>query len=62
MKTDLSFGDMRSIALDYRGAFSNIDQLQLQGEGFNQDGVSYQRVDENELKEVQDNLQEQLDQ
>lgn len=62
MKTDLSFGDMRSIALDYRGAFSNIDQLQLQGEGFSQDGVSYQRVDENELKEVQDNLQEQLDQ
>lgn len=62
MKTDLSFGDMRSIALDYRGAFSNIDQLQLQGEGFNQDGVSYQQVDENELKEVQENLQEQLDQ
>jgi len=62
MKTDLSFGNMRSIALDYREAFSNIDQLQLQGEGFNQDGVSYQQVDENELKEVQENLQEQLDQ
>jgi len=62
MKTDLSFSNMRKIALDYRGAFSNIDQLQLQGEGFNQDGVSYQQVDENELKEVQENLQEQLDQ
>lgn len=60
MKTDLSFSNMRKIALDYRGAFSNVDQLQLQGEGFTQDGVSYQRVDENDLKEVQDTLQEQL--
>lgn len=62
MKTDLSFSNMRSIALDYRRAFSNMEQLQLQGEGFMQDGVSYQRVDENELQEVQETLQEQLDQ
>lgn len=62
MKTDLSFSNMRSIALDYRSAFSNMEQLQLQGEGFMQDGVSYQQVDENELKEVQDTLQEQLEQ
>ncbi|MDN6250973.1 MAG: LCP family protein [Tetragenococcus koreensis] len=60
MKTDLSFSNMRTIALDYRDAFSNIDQLQLQGEGFMQDGVSYQRVDENELQEVQQALQDQL--
>ncbi|MDN6255738.1 MAG: LCP family protein [Tetragenococcus koreensis] len=60
MKTDLSFSNMRTIALDYRNAFSNIDQLQLQGEGFMQDGVSYQRVDENELQEVQEALQDQL--
>lgn len=59
MKTDLSFSNMRTIALDYRNAFSNIDQLQLQGEGFMQDGVSYQRVDENELQEVQEALQDQ---
>lgn len=53
---------MRSLALDYRGAFSSIDQLQLQGDGFTQDGVSYQRVDEDELQEVQETLQEQLNQ
>ncbi|GEQ49555.1 LCP family glycopolymer transferase [Tetragenococcus koreensis] len=62
MKTDLSFSDMRNIAVDYRGAFSNTEQLQLQGEGFTQDGVSYQRVDENELQEVQSTLQDQLQQ
>lgn len=62
MKTDLSFSNMRKIATSYRNAFSNVDQLQLEGEGFMQDGVSYQRVDENALKEVQGTLQEQLDQ
>jgi len=62
MKTDLSFSNMRKIATSYRDAFSNVDQLQLEGEGFMQDGVSYQRVDENALKEVQGTLQEQLDQ
>ncbi|MDN6735772.1 MAG: LCP family protein [Tetragenococcus koreensis] len=62
METDLSFDNMRSLALNYRGAFSNIDQLQLQGDGFMQDGVSYQRVDEDELQEVQEALQEQLNQ
>lgn len=60
MKTDLSFANMRNIATDYRGAFSNVDQLQLEGEGFTQDGVSYQRVDEEDLQEVQDTLQEEL--
>lgn len=62
MKTDLSFSNMRKIATSYRDAFSNVDQLQLEGEGFMQDGVSYQRVNENDLKEVQETLKEQLDQ
>lgn len=49
MKTDLSFDDMKKIALDYRSAFGKVKQDQLQGTGFMQDGVSYQRVDEQEL-------------
>ncbi|MDU1343122.1 MAG: LCP family protein [Enterococcus faecalis] len=60
MKTDLSFDDMNKIALDYRSAFGKVKQDQLQGTGFMQDGVSYQRVDEQELTRVQQELKNQL--
>ena len=60
MKTDLSFDDMKQIALDYRSAFGKVKQDQLQGTGFMQDGVSYQRVDEQELTRVQQELKNQL--
>ncbi len=60
MKTDLSFDDMKKIALDYRSAFGKVKQDQLQGTGFMQEGVSYQRVDEQELTRVQQELKNQL--
>ena len=60
MKTDLSFDDMKKIALDYRSAFGKVKQDQLQGTGFMQDGVSYRRVDEQELTRVQQELKNQL--
>ncbi|MEB7803737.1 LCP family glycopolymer transferase [Enterococcus faecalis] len=60
MKTDLSFDDMKKIALDYRSAFGKVKQDQLQGTGFMQDGFSYQRVDEQELTRVQQELKNQL--
>lgn len=60
MKTDLSFDDMKKIALDYRSAFGKVKQDQLQGTGFMQDGVSYQRVDGQELTRVQQELKNQL--
>ncbi|WP_434102734.1 LCP family protein [Enterococcus faecalis] len=60
MKTDLSFDDMKKFALDYRSAFGKVKQDQLQGTGFMQDGVSYQRVDEQELTRVQQELKNQL--
>ena len=60
MKTDVSFDDMKKIALDYRSAFGKVKQDQLQGTGFMQDGVSYQRVDEQELTRVQQELKNQL--
>ena len=60
VKTDLSFSDMRSLMGDYRTAFGNIKSDQLKGEGFMQDGVSYQRIDPSELKRVQEELKAQL--
>ncbi|KAF1303533.1 MULTISPECIES: LCP family glycopolymer transferase [Enterococcus] len=60
VKTDMSFDDMKKIALDYRSAFGTIEQDQMQGEGFMQDGISYQQVSEDELTRVQTKLQTQL--
>lgn len=61
MKTDMDFDMMQKIALDYRDAFKKVEQVQMQGDGFMQDGVSYQRVSGDELKRVQQILKEQLD-
>lgn len=60
VKTDLSFSEMRTLMGDYRAAFGNIKTDQMKGEGFMQDGVSYQRIDPTELKRVQDELKTQL--
>ena len=61
MKTDMNFNMMQKIALDYRDAFKKVEQVQMQGDGFMQDGISYQRVSGDELKRVQQILKEQLD-
>ena len=60
MKTDMDFSTMQTIALDYRDAFSTIQMDQLQGEGFMQDGVSYQRVSDEELTRVKAELKDQM--
>lgn len=60
MKTDMDFSTMQKIALDYRDAFGKIEQVQIQGDGFMQDGISYQRVSTDELARVQKILKEQL--
>lgn len=60
MKTDMDFSTMQKIALDYRSAFGKIEQVQMQGDGFMQDGISYQRVSNDELARVQKILKEQL--
>ncbi|MFV0557808.1 MAG: LCP family protein [Enterococcus sp.] len=60
LKTDLSFAEMETIALEYRPAFQEIKQDQLQGTGFMQYGVSYQTISTEELTRVQDELKDQL--
>ncbi len=60
MKTDLSFDDMQQIALDYRGSFKSIEQLQMQGSEFWIGDISYQKVSDEELQSVQKTLQQQL--
>ncbi|XIM80213.1 LCP family protein [Enterococcus faecium] len=60
MKTDMSFDEMKKIALDYRDAFGTIKQDQLQGEGFMQDNISYQKVSDQELDRVKKKLKDQM--
>lgn len=58
--TDMHFADMKKIALNYRDAFTHVKTEQMQGEGFMQDNISYQRVSDDELKRVQDILKDEL--
>ena len=60
VKTDMTLKDMQKIALNYRDGFTKINSLQMQGEGFMQDGISYQRVDEDELAKIKAELKQQL--
>ena len=61
MQTDLNQDQIQKLALDYRDAFNNVKTDQLQGTGFMQDGVSYQRVSPEELQRVQLELKTQLE-
>ncbi|GCF93305.1 transcriptional regulator [Enterococcus florum] len=60
VKTDLTFGEMRTLASKYRSAFDTFKTDQLKGEGFMQNEVSYQRVAPEELTRVQNELKQQL--
>lgn len=59
--TDLSFDQMKTIALNYRDAFEHIDTQQLKGTGFMQDGVSYQRISDDTLNEMKTTLKTELE-
>ncbi len=60
IKTDISFDEMETLLKKYRNAFQHIDSEQAQGEGFMQDGISYQRISPEELTRIQNLLKEQL--
>ncbi|MEN0644045.1 LCP family protein [Alkalicoccobacillus gibsonii] len=60
LRTDLTFANL--VALHgYAGSISDIEQVQLEGEPFRgTDGVSYVRVDETSLANIQNQLKEHL--
>lgn len=61
MQTNLTFDNMLSIFNNYRGAVSNIEQIQLEGSGTKIDGIYYAIVDDGELAAVSGSLKEQLE-
>ena len=61
MQTNLTFDNMVSIFNDYRGAASNVNQIQLEGAGTKIDGIYYAIVDDADLSETSTLLKEQLE-
>lgn len=61
MQTNLTFDNMLSIFNNYRGAVSNVEQIQLEGVGTKIDGIYYAIVDDSELASVSGALKEQLE-
>ena len=60
VKTDISTENIETLIKGYRSAFTKIESKQVKGEGFVQDGISYQRILPNELKSIQTLIKEQL--
>lgn len=61
MQTNLTFDNMLAIFNDYRGAVSNVEEIQLEGSGTKIDGIYYAIVGDAELAEVSSKLKEQLE-
>ncbi|GGD01165.1 LCP family protein [Enterococcus wangshanyuanii] len=62
VKTDLTWDNMVDIQKKYMPAFSNIDSLQLEGEGQEIGGIYYQILDPEKLYKTQTDLRAQLGQ
>ena len=65
-KNDLTFDQMQKIMTGYHSCLTKIDSQQVQGEGFTgdgitgQDGISYQRIPQEEVDRVETILHRQL--
>lgn len=60
MTTNLSFNDMQSMFLNYRGAAKNIGSDHVQGYGSMIDGSSYEVIPTKELQRASNKLRKQL--
>lgn len=54
VQTDLTFGDMTSLAKNYLGATKNLQTDYTHGTGYMQDGVSYQNISTSERQRISD--------
>jgi len=61
MQTNMTFGEMVDVFGEYRTSGSNMEQVQMSGEGTRIDGTYYDLIPEAELNRVQGTLQETLE-
>ena len=60
MKTNMTFGEMKSLAVYLKGGMPKVDSLSLKGYDDMSTGVYYYKLDNNNLAEIQQTLQNQL--
>lgn len=60
LQTNLDFNDMVSIFMNYSSALSNINQIQMDGEGTKIDGIYYLNIPEETIADVSSELKEEL--
>lgn len=60
LNTDLTFGQMKKVATDYRDALTNVVSDQLAAESFMQNEIYYQSVSPDELQRVRTEINTQL--
>ena len=60
MKTNMTFGEMKSLAVYLKGGMPKVDSLSLKGYDDMSTGVYYYKLDSNNLAEIKQTLQNQL--
>ncbi|MGN1387590.1 MAG: LytR family transcriptional regulator, partial [Bacillus sp. (in: firmicutes)] len=61
IQTNLTFNEMMTIQSSYRTAANNIEQISIDGSGTKIDGIYYYIVSDEEQKNIQTLLKEQLE-
>ena len=61
LKTDISFGDVTTIALNYAGALGRIENLYLRGRTQMINGMSLEVMDQSDIDEVSETLRNHLE-
>ena len=59
--TNLTFDELTNIFLNYRGALTNMEQIQVQGSGQRMNGIYYEIIPQEQVNEISANLQKQLE-
>ena len=59
--TNLTFDELTNIFLNYRGALTNMEQIQVQGSGQRMNGIYYEIIPQEHVNEISANLQKQLE-
>lgn len=61
MRTNMAFEDMVDMFNNYRSSVSDVEQLQLSGNGTMMNGVYYEMIPDEEIARVQDHLKSELE-
>ena len=61
VQTNLHFNDMVTISVNYLSALSNVEQIQMEGEGTKINGIYYAIISEEEKSKISNELKKELE-